>query len=328
MAGMRGLLCGAVLCARALAAGPDYFPLHPGNQWVYRCTGMCAEPLAVVGVTRADYVAGRWYSVFEGFGRGEALLRQDGDGTVWALDRATGQESRWYAFSTPVGQSYGTSVDPCSPTAAVASRNHRHEGPAGSFPETLRVVYAPGSCADAGLTEEIFYRWTGLLRRSETTIGGLRTYDLIYARTAGATVISQPELHFSLTLDKPVYTADLMPPVDPAAGIPRLTARLTLRNTSDKPVLLDFSSGQRYEIEIKDEKGAVVYRWSEGRGFPLALGQETIGPGEKNYVAVIPLAVKSGRPFPQGRYVAGAWITNSGPQRFRASMGFEVRHVY
>ena len=328
MLGVRALLCVFLVWLCAFSASPDYFPLHPGNQWVYRCSGLCGEPLLVAGVTRADYIAGRWYSVLQGFGGREAFLRQDENGTVWSLDRATGQESRWYSFFTPVGQSYDTSIDPCTRRATVSSRNNRYEGPAGAFPDTLQILYPPGPCMDAGLTEEIFYRWTGLMRRTETTIGGPRTYDLIYARTSGVTVISQPELHFSLTLDKPVYTVNLMPPVDPVASIPRFTARLTLRNTTDKPVILDFASGQRYDLEIKDEKGAVVYRWSDGRAFTMVLGRETFGPGEKNFVIVERLAGKDGRPLAQGKYTAEAWITNSGSQSFRASVGLEVRYVY
>jgi hypothetical protein len=328
MLGVRAVLSGVLFCACAFAANPDYFPLHPGNQWVYRCSGLCGEPLLVAGVTRADYIAGRWYSVFQGFGGREAFLRQDDDGAVWALDRTTGRESRWYSFFTPVGQGYDTSIDPCTRRATIASRNNRYEGPAGVFPETLQIIYPPGACMDAGLTEEVFHRWTGLMRRTETSIGGPRTYDLIYARTAGVTVVSQAELHFSLTLDKPLYTVNLMPPVDPVASIPRFTARLTLRNTTDKPVTLDFTSGQRYDLEIKDEKGAVVYRWSDGRAFTLALGRETVGPGEKNYVVLERLVGKDGTPLPQGKYTAEAWITNSTPQGFRASVGFEVRHVF
>ena len=102
-------------------------------------------------------------------------------------------ETRWYAFGAAEGESYETSIDPCSRRATVESRTHRYEGPAGVFPWALRIVYPPGVCMDAGLTEEIFFPWTGLLRRTETTIAGPRTYDLIYARTGGVTVISQPE---------------------------------------------------------------------------------------------------------------------------------------
>ncbi len=324
---LRALVCGALLCVFAFAASPDYFPLHPGNQWVYRCSGLCGEPLVVAGVSRMDYVGGVWYSVFEGFGGNRAWLRQDELGTVWALDRATGKEQLWYSFFTPTGQPYQTFIQPCSRQASIASRTNPYEGPAGKFPETLQIVYPPGPCSDAGLTEEIFYRWTGLMRRTETTIAGPRTYDLLYARTGAVTVVSQPELHFSVSLDKSVYTANLMPPVDPATSIPQLTARLTLRNTTDKPVTLEFPSGQRYDLEIKNAAGKPVYRWSDGQAFIMMLGSETIGPGEKDYVVVVRLADSQGKPFAPGKYTAEGWMTTSGSQPYRASAGFEVRHV-
>jgi hypothetical protein len=328
LAGWRAFAGSALVWLSAFAAGPDYFPLQPGNQWVYRCTGLCPEPAAVVGVTRTDYFAGRWYALVEGFAGRQSWLRQDETGTLWALDSATGLESRWYSFGSAERESYETSVDPCSRVATIASRTHRYQGPAGVFPETLRIGYPPGSCADAGLTEEVFLGWTGLLRRAETTIAGPRTYDLIYARTGGVTVISQPELQFALSLDMSVYTANLMPPVDQNLSIPRMTARLSLRNTTDQPVTLSFSSGQRYDLELRDERGNVVYRWSDGRAFTMVMGEENFGPGEKNYVVVVRLADKQGQPLAPGKYTAVGWITTSGQQPYKASAGFEIRHVY
>jgi hypothetical protein len=316
-----------MLCS-LLGADPDYFPLHPGNQWVYRCTGLCAEPLSVIGVSRTDFIAGRWYFLLDGFHGKQALLRQDDSGTVWSLNRETGAESRWYAFGTTEGTGYETSIDPCSRRATVASRSHRYEGRAGTFPATLQIRYEPGPCSDAGLTEEVFHQWTGLVRRTETTIAGPRTYDLVYARTGGVTVISQPELHFSLSLDRSVYTVNLMPPVDPNLSIPRMTARLTLRNTTDKPITLQFSSGQRYDLELKNENGDVMYRWSDDKVFTMALGEEAIGPGERSYAIIVPLQDKRSKPLDPGKYTASGWITTSGQQPYKASVGFEIRHVY
>jgi hypothetical protein len=328
MLGLRAFAGIALVWLSAFGAGPDYFPLHPGNQWVYRCTGLCAEPAVVVAVSRMDYLAGRWYSLVEGFGGRQNWLRQDEAGTLWALDTATGMESRWYVFGAAEGESYDTSIDPCSRRATMVAREHRYEGPAGVFPWTLRIVYPPGVCMDAGLTEEVFFPWTGLLRRTETTIAGPRTYDLIYARTGGVTVISQPELQFSLTLDRSVYTANLMPPVDPKMSIPQMTARLSLRNTTDQSVALSFPSGQRYDLELRDERGNVVYRWSDGRAFPMALGEERVGPGERNYVVVVRLEDKQAQPLAPGKYTAVGWLTTSGQQPYKASAGFEIRHVH
>lgn len=323
----RALVSALAAAAAASAAGPDYFPLHQGNQWVYRCSGACAQPLAVAEVSGAGYWHGRWYSQYRGLG-GAAWLRQDAEGSVWALDPATGAESRWYAFSTTEGQSYATSLDPCSTRAAMSSRAYGYQGPAGLFPETLRLAYS-GPCVDAGLTEEVFYRWTGLMRRTETTIAGPRTWDLVYARTGGVTVRSAPELSVSLTLDKSVYTANLMPPIDPAASIPKLTARLTVRNTTSAPLTLDLPDGTRFCMRIQTaggQTGAVSYIGCT-RDTSASTG-EVISLGEKNYVLVFRLATPQGAPLPEGAYTVTAWLTDDPQSGFSASAGFEVRHVH
>ena len=117
-------------------------------------------------------------------------------------------------------------------------------------------------------------------------------------------------------------------PVNPDVSIPRLTARLTLRNTTDKAVTLQFSSGQRYDLELRNEDGGVVYRWSDDKAFTMALGQEVIGSGERDYVIVVRLVDKQVQPLAPGRYTAAGWITTSGQQPYKASVGFEIRHVY
>ncbi len=323
----RALALALAAAVAASAAGPDYFPLHQGNQWVYRCSGACAEALAVAEISSAGYFNGRWYSFYRGLGEA-AWLRQDAEGTVWALDPATGAETRWYAFSTPEGQAYATSLGPCSERAAMSSRKYGYQGPTGVFPETLRLTYS-GPCPDAGLTEEVFYQWTGLMRRTEITIAGPRTWDLVYGRTGGVTVRSAPELSVSLTLDKSVYTANLMPPVDPATSIPKMTARLTVRNTTSTPVTLDLPGGVRFCMKIQKVDGEAGTTAYTGCSLDTpAQAQEVISLGEKNYVLVLRLATPQGAPLPEGAYTATAWLTKDPASGFTASAGFEVRHVY
>ena len=148
-----------------------------------------------------------------------------------------------------------------------------------------------------------------------------RTCDLVYARAGGTTMAAQPQLQFSLTLDRSVYTANLAPPIDP----PQMTARLTLRNNTSQPVVLTFGSGQRYDLELKNERGEVVYRWSDGMMFTMLFGQERFGPGETNYTIVHKLAGQDGKPLPTGKYVAEGWITCTEEGPYRATAGFEIR---
>ncbi len=58
------------------------------------------------------------------------------------------------------------------------------------------------------------------------------------------------------------------------------TIRITFEvfNHTKAPVRFDFGSGQRYDVVVEDREGNEIWRWSRGRMFTMALGQETVGP--------------------------------------------------
>jgi hypothetical protein len=198
----------------------------------------------------------------------------------------------------------------------------------GEFDRALEIDYPPSGCADAGITNEKYLAYIGLLQRTYSSIAGPRPYDLIYARVGGVTVVSERELTFSLTLDRAVYTANLMPPVDPLTSVPRMTARLTLRNTQEQPVRLTFPSGQIFDLAVRNAGGDVVLSWSANKVFPQVVTTIEVGPGEKNWVLEMQLADANGRPLPEGRYTAEGWLATTGGKRYAATAGFEIRHVF
>jgi hypothetical protein len=104
MRGTRIFILSLLMGWAGWGAQPDYFPLHPGNQWVYRCGGSCAEPFATVEVVRGAEFEGRWYWMLNGFGGRETWLRQDADGVLWAFNPDNGEERRWYSFLAPEGE--------------------------------------------------------------------------------------------------------------------------------------------------------------------------------------------------------------------------------
>jgi hypothetical protein len=304
-----------------------YFPLETGNQWVYRSGGRAPADTWTIEVQRNEQIDGRTYAVVTGFPNGPHWLRMSEEGTLLMYDRAARQDKIWAAFNAPIGERYPSAIDECSATGVIESRRARYSGPVGEFGETLRVAYPPTGCADAGITDEHYLAYVGLLRRTYSSIAGPRPYDLVYARLGGVTVVSAKEITFSLTLDKSVYTANLMPPVNLQTAVPVMMARMTLRNTQDEPVVLEFPSGQSFDIAIKNEKGETVLRWSDGKFFTMVFRTERFS-GEKNWTADLRLAGADGRPLPEGRYTAEAWLATTEPQRFRASVGFEVKHVF
>jgi len=307
------------------AAHPDYFPLHVGNQWVYRAGGTRTDGILTLEITRTGQFAGRTYWLLHGLPQGDFWLRMDEDGNLWAYSPERNQEELWYAFQKPEGEEYRTAVPGSLSRAVVASRQSAYKGPIGEVNNALEIRY-PG-VFQAGMERELFLPYIGMVHRKQN-VGGPATvtYDLIYSRTGGVTVLSAPELGFSLTLDRAIYYANLMPPIDPERAVPTMTARLTLRNTTGTPVELVWPSGQRYDFQIRNEKGEVLWRWSEGRAFILLFGVEPF-TGERNYTEVIRLGDASGKPFPQGKYLMEGWLATQ-PRAYFASTPFEIRHVH
>ena len=317
------LLIPATLGILAVAApGQDYFPLQPGNQWIYRSNN---RDLVTAEVVRAEKFEGRDYALLRGFFGGDVYVRQTAEGSLVAYDPQTRAESLWVAFGSPDGSSFRSEIPPCQQPAQVASRAARYSGPVGDFDYALEVRFSPGTCADAGTERDLYLPWVGLVQRRVTTFAGPRTYDLVYARL-GVTEVTAPEVRFSLSLDQTVYTANLMPPLDPTRSIPQMLARLTLRRIGGDPLQLTFASGQRFDLVIRNDKGEVVYQWSRGRLFTQMVGTETIA-GERNWVVGVPLASGTS-PLPEGRYVAEGWLTSNGARAYAASAGFEIKQVF
>ncbi|MBI4443267.1 MAG: hypothetical protein HY649_07825 [Acidobacteria bacterium] len=306
----------ATLAVGPLGSASDYFPLHVGNQWVYKQSGATGGEPVVVQVLEAELIAEKQYFLVAGLTPSAAWLRVSEDGILSSLDRVSGRETVWAVFASGEGRTYSTQMHPCSPVARVDSVSARVQVPAGTFENALSISYPSPSCADAGLESDYFVPSVGLVQRTMTTFAGPLTLSLIYARIADTTVLSQPEVAFGLSLDQSVYS--------PRLDVPVLTARMTLRVRQPEPLELLFPHAQRFELIIKNEQGEEVYRWSDGRAFALLFGVERFGPGERNWMAEVPLRTKDGNQLPPGKYTAECWLTTVDERRYAAAVGFEI----
>lgn len=292
------------------AAGQDYFPLHEGNQWIWRAAGANSSEVVTAEISRKQVVDGREYAQITGFFGKTALLRMDANGTLLEYDAQSKTEQVWAAFGTPEGGSYNTGMVECSPTATVRSRAVKYKGPVGEAQTGLEIAYPPANCADAGLTSEIYLPYVGLAERNETSFAGPKKYELIYARIGGVTVLSDRELGFGMTLDRSVYQ-----PSD------TVRVRFTLRNTSGRPIQLNFPSSQNFDVSVKDSKGNIVYTWSSNKLFAQVYRTETI-TNERNWVAVL-----DGLRLTAGQYTAEGWLATDPPKLYTSSVSFEVADV-
>ena len=73
----------------------------------------------------------------------------------------------------------------------------------------------------------------------------------------------------SVTTDRQAYTTDDV-----------IELMLELQNNSEQPLILDFSTGQRYDFAIVRSPADTVWSWSKERMFMQMLGQETVQPNQ------------------------------------------------
>ena len=303
----------------------NYFPLTVGNSWTYTIEGRAASGSVTVDVTDSVEAAGREYFRLEGFTPQPALVRLDDQGRLPGVSPGFRYRTLVVSLRGQPRERLGcrSCPHPCLGAAELASRGARVEVPAGNFDDALVIRYGATNCADAGIREEVFAPDIGLIRRTETTIAGPRTMALTEARI-GTRVIRFSAVSFTLSIDQPAYAPNLMPPVTPDRAMPVLRARMTIRNDTNLPLRLDFPSGQRFDLVIRDPKGQEIYRWSATRLFTQEMGTLELSPGEKTYSAEVPLGQPEDQPLPPGRYQAEAWLTTVEPSAYRASVGFEV----
>lgn len=59
-----------------------------------------------------------------------------------------------------------------------------------------------------------------------------------------------------------------------------LIMKLGIKNNSAVPVTIDYSSGQRFDIQLLDTNKEILYTWSADKSFILMLSSETLNPGQ------------------------------------------------
>ncbi|MGM8214693.1 BsuPI-related putative proteinase inhibitor [Bacillaceae bacterium W0354] len=77
------------------------------------------------------------------------------------------------------------------------------------------------------------------------------------------------------------YLEQLSFSTDVKTDVNSVSFKMSLENKGEEPIDLSFSSGQQFEIVVKDqETNEEVYRYSEDKAFTLALITETLEPGD------------------------------------------------
>ncbi len=268
-------LFSSVVFLASLASAQEYFPLAVGNQWIYRA----GKETVVTGIEGTEKIAGREYFSYQGITGERRSLRYNDRGQLVVLQQ-DGSEGLWADFNA---ERYDTKIEQCTGPATIVARDYAIDLGKQTLGGGLAVRYSPSICADAGITRDVFIHGIGLAEREITTIAGPRLYRLTYARVGGLAVFGQGEHAFRFSLDKLIYPRNA-----------EFEARMTLENTTNQPVLLRFSSGQSFDLRIKNNRGENVYTWSATRLFPAVMREEAV-VGEKNWTTSDRLALEPGQ---------------------------------
>lgn len=94
----------------------------------------------------------------------------------------------------------------------------------------------------------------------------------------------------------------------------------TLKNQTEKEIVMKFSSSQRFDFAVKTADGNTVYQFSSVAMFAQAMGEETVKQGgELSYKLDLNEAG-----LKKGSYTLEAWMTPDGEEAYKSSMDIEV----
>lgn len=329
---------------RPLLGSASYFPLGVGDRWVYNRTGTGSASTwkAEVAETAVSGSPSQVYLLNGYFPGVPRWVRTNRGGTVTELAPAEAREYLWYRLGAPVGTSWELQLAP-TPTAlpvaddcvngsrvVVASRDDVVSVPAGQFTRVVRVDFH-SRCADAGITSEWFAPGVGLVRREEASIAGPVVSELVMAELDGLTL---PRSAYAVTLsvDRPRYVNNLMPPVGPGA-LPTVRGTFALRNPTDVPVELAFTGCTSATVAVANEAGEVVVRARVDDGGCCTCGNPvTVTLTHDVFVLSLSftLSGENGDPLPDGRYVITVTLDTAGAAALRplAQLPIEIVSVY
>lgn len=260
-------VCSAVmlLSSSLVVSASGYFPHRDSDISHFENSHLQQSSIEVVATSGANW---KKYSTF---------LEQENQ-WVWSSDysnRIYWLSSEGYAellvdFDDPVGTQYRTNVDGCSDVVELTSKNKIVSTPAGQFNDVVQLSFR-GYCRDSGLMTASFVQGVGLVKwRSLSIAGEVESFlttavidNVSYPIIEGLQISSEIESGL-FNLNQKRYAS----------------AYFNLENKSQSAVDITFNSGQKFDIEIVNEYGNVVNRWSHKRMFTEAIETLAIAAGE------------------------------------------------
>jgi hypothetical protein len=141
----------------------------------------------------------------------------------------------------------------------------------------LNGMVVPASFADEALIAEA-YRGDVLLAKQLSMVHGRggNLFEPEKACTRAEAAVMMERLMNTIKR----YTNHVLITVSAQPETDRIRMELTIKNYTDEPVTLNYTSGQRYDFALLDASRESLYTWSADKLFIQQLSSETIASGE------------------------------------------------
>jgi len=150
----------------------------------------------------------------------------------------------------------------------------------------------------------LFVENMGMVRRVVTTIAGPRSYDPVSARIGKMTLTAWSGSMFRVTTEV-------------ERGVARVKLELSLTGGA-APIRLKYPSSQQFDMEVRNEAGEVVYRWSSDKLFLPFVQERTVSMLQ--YEVEVPI-----EDLRSGLYKVTGWLTAGESRReFSGSTEFHI----
>lgn len=259
------------------AQANDYFPLQSGDTMTYANVTFGQEDSTAIEVEVTAQSGRHWKQISHFLGQQSVWLWSQPDNNKLYLFDSTSGPQLLVDFDASTGTEFSARLSACEQQARVAEKTAYLATSTGDFYDVIRVEFS-GSCPLGGISSAWFARDLGLVQwqlAGNFAGAAVPTYRLQQAQLQGLTYPETPGLSYSI---EPPSTAVIL---NETTSLP---VYLTLINATASPLQLHYASMQHFDVELNDEYGDLVYRWSDGKFFAQVLNNMTLDPGQRRRV--------------------------------------------
>ncbi|MBU2713863.1 hypothetical protein [Zooshikella harenae] len=167
----------ATLLTPALSQADNYLPAFAGKKMEYVDLSYTGQHSSASIEREAD----GWY-LYNGFpGLGKVWLRPEQDGKLYVWDEENQKAKLYVDFSQEVGSTNSYSGSLCAAGTVIKQHHKKMSTAAGTFTDVTEISFfsGPHRCYDAGLGSIYFAKNAGIIKWTDITIMGPRSFELV-----------------------------------------------------------------------------------------------------------------------------------------------------